>query len=66
MQFATFCDLNVGADQFFDGISERLTNIPTIGQDASDGLSVRSTPAQRQQGAVTIGHVGRRNGNGVR
>jgi len=38
MQLTAFGDLNIGAEQFFNGMGKGLADIPTIGQEALNGL----------------------------
>lgn len=66
MQFAALGDLYLGAEQFPNGLSERLADIATIGQDALNGLQISRATLQGQQCALAVCHIGGGNGNGVR
>lgn len=66
MQFAAFGDLNLSTEQFFNGQGKRLADIPTIGQDALNGLQISSAATQGQQCPLAVGYLGSRDGNCVR
>ena len=38
MQLAALGDLNLGTEQFFNGMGKRLPDISAVGQDALNGL----------------------------
>jgi len=57
--------LNLGTEQFFNGLGKWLADIPTIGKDALNSFQISSAAAKRKQCALAIGHIGRRDGNGV-
>jgi len=63
MQLATFGDLNLGAEQFFDGMGKWLANIPSISQDALNRIQVGGAAAEGKQSTFTVGYIGRRNGD---
>ena len=65
MQLTAFGDLNLGTEQFLNGLGKGLADIPTIGQEALNGLQVGCAAAQGQQRPLAVGHIGRRDGDRV-
>ena len=65
MQLAALCNLNLGAKQFFNCLSERLADLSAVGQDAPNGLQVGRTAAEGKQYPLAVSHIRRRNGDGV-
>ena len=65
MQLTAFGDLNLGAEQFFNGMGKGLTDISAIGQDTLNSLQISSTAAEGQQCPLAVGHVGSGDGNRV-
>ena len=63
MHLAALGDLYLCSDQLFDRLSERLPDITTIGQDTLNRLQIGRAAAQRQQGALAVGHIGCGDGN---
>ena len=66
MQFAAFGDLNLSAEQFFNGLGKWLTDIATVGKDALNSVQISSAAAKRKQGAFAVSHIGGRHRDGVR
>lgn len=57
--------MDLGAEQFFNGMDKRLADIPTIGQDAPNGLQVGRAAAQGEQCPLAVRHPSRRDGDRV-
>ena len=65
MQLTAFGDLNLSAEQFFNGLGKWLTDISAISQNALHGLQISRTTAQCKQCPLAIRYLGCCNGNGV-
>lgn len=58
--------LNLGTEQFLDGLGKWLTDIPTIGQEALNGLQISRAATEGQQGSFTVCYLGCRDSNRMR
>ena len=63
MQLAAFGDLNLGAKEFFNSQGKGLADIPTIGQNALNGLQISRATAKGKQCALAVSHLCRRDGD---
>ena len=66
VEVAPFGDLDGCAELVLYGFREWLARVSAIHQDAGDVLEVVGAAIKRGQGSVAIGHVGGRDGDGVR
>ena len=58
--------LNLGTEQFLDGLGKWLTDIPTIGQEALNGLQISRAATEGQQGSFTVCYLSCRDSNRMR
>ncbi len=65
MEFAAFGDSNLGTEQFLNGLSKGLADIPAVGQNALNGLQISSATTEGKQCPFAVSHLGRRDGDCV-
>ena len=66
MQFVALDDLNRGLDPLHHAVGKGLAGVAAIDQDAFNQLQIRLRTVHGPQCAVTVRHIGRGHGKGVR
>ncbi len=66
VKFAALGDLHRRAKLLLHGFGKWLARVAAIHQYAADVPQVAGAAVERGQGAVAVGHVGRRDGDGMR